>query len=194
LIFKLYTASQLSLFKIKYLNNDDDNSIIKGNDNLKDTVADLDELGKLLYGKIDSSIRTHLMKRGITIFNNIYTGFDTEFKNINEKFNLLLSAQLAVSSRIILKIPRFVDFNISKINAFTGEKYNLLIETKRVKTGLITESINKMININRLLKFKGYESSLEKLVKGLKLAKPIISNFCKDDFVYFAFNRSPINT
>lgn len=74
-------------------------------ESISDFQADLINLNRELYGKIDPSLRNKIQKRGITIFQNIYTGFDTEYQNKDTKTNRLLSVQLAVNTHTFIKIP-----------------------------------------------------------------------------------------
>lgn len=46
----------------------------------KDKANDLNSLAKEIYAKMHTSIKRCLQKRGISIKQNIFTGFDTEYK------------------------------------------------------------------------------------------------------------------
>jgi hypothetical protein len=92
---------------------------------LEDHILDYAELSKSLLNKLDPSIRRLLLKRGISITQNIYTGFDTEFVNINANYNKLLSAQLAVTSKTLLKIPIEREFDFENLNVETNKLYKV---------------------------------------------------------------------
>src|ERR1700732_5225837 len=94
----------------------------------EDLLFDCKTLINEIFGKIDPSIRKKLQKRGITVFENIYTGFDTEFININTKFNKLLSVQLAVNTKILMKFPKYNGYELSTLEPLTGEEYKIIKE------------------------------------------------------------------
>lgn len=48
----------------------------------------------MLYAKLDSSIRIHMRKQGLSVIKNTYSGFDTEFNKLEPGRNSLVSAQL----------------------------------------------------------------------------------------------------
>jgi hypothetical protein len=107
-IYNLYHIKLLLIcetFLCKYNDKSEENP---------DTFTDFKVLARSLFLKLDPSIRTKLVKRGVSIIQNIYTGFDSEFKNINLTLNKLLSVQLAVTTKTILKIPLNSDFDSVK--------------------------------------------------------------------------------
>jgi len=61
----------------------------------EDTVVELKNLRTDLISRLDPILEYKVHKRGITIIQNTYTGFDTEYKLLNFKKNLnkLLSVQ-----------------------------------------------------------------------------------------------------
>jgi len=88
-----------------------------------DIYTDYINISKELLHKLDPSIRTKLSKRGISITHNIYTGFDTEYSNINSLCNKLLSIQLSVSSRTLVQFPNIKEFDYKEIDVLTGKEY-----------------------------------------------------------------------
>lgn len=62
-----------------------------------DLVTDLKIQEKVLYSKLDTYIRHHMRKVGISIIKIPYSGFDTEFNNTDITRNYLVSAQLAIT-------------------------------------------------------------------------------------------------
>lgn len=79
-----------------------------------------------LYSKLDPFIRFQLQKRGITIIQNVYVGFDTEFEMEDQQkhLNRLLSVQHAVQSRTLVKVPLYTLQNISYIHPLTNDLYD----------------------------------------------------------------------
>jgi hypothetical protein len=90
---------------------------------IADLIADLKTYAGKLYGNISPSIREAMRQRGITVTENIYCGYDTEFKNVDMKENQILSAQWAVNSKIILSLPHLCVYNLSGMNIHSGEEY-----------------------------------------------------------------------
>jgi hypothetical protein len=117
IVVSLYEVSMKQLYKFETDNVSEEDT---------DLRADYENLTKTLFGKIDPSIRYKLQKRGISIIQNIYTGFDTEYKNIDPKYNKLISVQLAISTKTLLKIPKYSKYNLSKQNPLTSEVYNII--------------------------------------------------------------------
>ena len=159
-----------------------------GDDDISDLLADYKVTQTLLHAGIDPSLRSHLSKRGVSIMQNIYTGFDTEYKNIDIKWNKLLSVQLAVNTRTALKLPLIEDYKLSSLEASTGERYAIKLGSY-LNSSLILDYINKSIKYIRDLKFGIYDNSIKKLIDGLKIDTPFVE---KDDSVYFLFERTGI--
>jgi hypothetical protein len=55
-----------------------------------DTASVLNAMERILFSRIDNSIRFHIRKQGISIVNNIYSGFDTEFNTMDIGKNSLI--------------------------------------------------------------------------------------------------------
>jgi hypothetical protein len=91
-----------------------------------DRCRDIAALMKEILNKLDPSIRVYLKKSGISILLNTYTGYDTEYQNVDSRTNKLLSVQLAVSSRILVKIPlNKINYKISAVDVSKGSLYDL---------------------------------------------------------------------
>jgi hypothetical protein len=73
--------------------------------------------------RLDPFLRVQIQKRGITIIQNIYTGFDTEFElcDYSESSNKLVSTQLAIQARTLIKLPLYKSIDISYIHPLTSE-------------------------------------------------------------------------
>jgi hypothetical protein len=94
-------------------------------ESLRNILSDYTELSRSMLSKLDPSIRRLLLKRGISITHNIYTGFDTEYVNIDSNYNKLLSVQLAVTSKTLLKLPIEREFEFEKLNVETNKLYKI---------------------------------------------------------------------
>jgi hypothetical protein len=140
---------------------------------------------------LDPSIRQKIQKRGVSIIQNVYTGFDTEYKNINVKENQLLSVQLAINTKSVLKIPRVTPYEISTMDTLSNKTFKApKIGSQLFNFTLVENSLNKSINEIRLLKYKRNDESLSILVEGLKAYQ--IDHIEKDDAYVFSLPRTPI--
>lgn len=90
-----------------------------------DSYNDLLYLSKKLFNSLDPSIRKMIQKRGISIVQNIQTGFDTEYVNKDAMFNSLLSVQLATNTQTYLKLPTNSPYTLSTLNTLTNETYSI---------------------------------------------------------------------
>ena len=88
-----------------------------------EVLYELDVLKQRLYARLDQYIKIQIQKRGITIIENCYTAFDTEYECVNftKNENRLISAQTAVQRRTILKVPCFEPFDIGYVHPLTSE-------------------------------------------------------------------------
>ena len=129
---------------------------------------DIQTLEKDLSGSLDNSIRVKLRKRGISFSQNIYCGFDTEYKNIDPLHNKLLSAQLAVNTQTILKIPLSEEYNFGIVNSQTGEiTPDESVYAKGFSTVSVLKMIRSSLKIYRDIKYPKYDESLNQLITGL---------------------------
>jgi hypothetical protein len=167
---------------------------------LEDQKADLKNLIQKLYSLLDPSIRIKIQKRGISVIQNIYTGYDSEFylKDPRKHLNELLSLQLALNTRTIVKIPLLKPFEISYVhplsskvtflanpikslsplNIPSGEEEELdpkLQDQKpptknlqNVELGILESSISQCIEAIRSLKYKNHDFFLLELIETLK--------------------------
>ena len=92
-----------------------------------DLLLDYKNLSRDLLLKLNPMIRSKIGKKGASITQNIYTGFDTEYVNINTIKNKLLSVQLSVSSRTSLSLPMTPVFDYSEVDVLNGKNYNTLV-------------------------------------------------------------------
>ena len=158
------------------------------NDKITDLTADLINLNKEILAKLDPSIRKKLQNRGISLIQNVYAGFDTEFKRINENKNKLLSVQLAINTKLLLRIPKNDQYKLSTIDVITGKEYKLP-KNKDFNFNIIEKTINHAINNIRSLKFIN-DFSLAELIFELKRQK--VHFIERDDDFIFSFSRSAI--
>jgi hypothetical protein len=110
---KLKDFNEKGVSDIEYLNTDE----------LEELYAYLTSLREILRSKLDQYLKTQIQKRGITILENTYTGFDSEFEILDVKKNLnkMISAQTAVQRRTIIKIPLYHPYDVSYVNPLSSE-------------------------------------------------------------------------
>lgn len=86
-------------------------------------VSDLESLRGDLASRLDPSLRLQIQKRGVTIIQNTYTGFDSEYELFDQRYNTnkLLSVQMAVQSRTLIKLPLYNSFDLSFVHPLTSE-------------------------------------------------------------------------
>jgi hypothetical protein len=182
------------IVNLYYLAINNENLLEKIGEKESDFYIDNKNLINILYTKLDPSIRFNLQKRSITMIKNIYVGFDSEYVSINTKYNKLLSVQLAVNSRILLKIPKITEYFVSSIDPLTNKKYDITY-SKGFDFNIVNNSISYCIEKIKMLKpqLKYHEKTLTVLTDGLKKVKNV-QFFEKDDFYIFSFPRNPTKT
>jgi hypothetical protein len=157
----------------------------------KEIFLDTKVLEKELYSRLDPSIREKLKNKGISIIQNIYTGYDSEYKAIDAKNNELLSVQLAVNTKTLLKLPNNKAYSITKLNTLTGEVYDVSYSIY-LDAQLLEKEINKCIKRIRLLSnFQIIDDSVERIVKSL--IKEGVRYIENDKEFIFTFERTPID-
>jgi hypothetical protein len=107
----LYNILLLSLYHLCV------SSIGQINDELdEDLVSELLAQERIFFAKIDPSIRQPMRKKRNKHDKNTYVGFDTEFNNAEIGKNSLVSAQLAITSKISVKLPKTPRYTISHLD------------------------------------------------------------------------------
>jgi hypothetical protein len=95
-------------------------------DEVSDEVHDLRALLKVLLFKLNPGVRRLLLGMNFNIFYRIYAGYDTEFQTVEYGENKLISYQLAVTGRALIKVnnvPSLYDFE--RVLVSSGEVYEL---------------------------------------------------------------------
>lgn len=161
-------------------------------ESISDFQSDLINLNRDLYGKIDPSIRNKIQKRGITIFQNIYTGFDTEYQNKDTKTNRLLSVQLAVNTHTFIKIPWPSVYSIGSIGTLNQVEYKKKHQTYKgpYNYNKVENSLNNLINLVRNVRFNKHDQSIKLLIEGL--IKKGYKHFEKDNCFFFSIPLTSI--
>lgn len=119
IIMKLIVMLEILLRLIEDSNDSCNNDSF----NKDDLLLDINNMNRILLSRLDTSIKVELTKRGVTFTSNIYTGFDTEYVNIDNLRNELISAQMSVCTALTLKIPYKTEFKFESIDVLSGKDY-----------------------------------------------------------------------
>lgn len=185
IILKLYYYCECMIFKL----NEKDSEFYT------DLLLDYKNLSRDLLLKLNPMIRSKIGKKGASITQNIYTGFDTEYVNINTIKNKLLSVQLSVSSRTSLSLPMTPVFDYSEVDVLNGKNYNTLVNKgKHLRWKFIENMINGYIKKVRSLKYGTFDGSLTLIIEKLKRLKDegLLNYVIKDNVITFLFERNKI--
>jgi len=173
-----------------------------------DILADLECLKSNLTNSLDPFLRVQIRKRGVSIIHNIYTSFDTEYelKDLGKNVNKLISVQVGVRSRTIVKVPLNTIQDISYVHPLTSEitnyykpkTFNLKDaegNSKINEMSLINESLKLLIKTYRGLKYTSYHLVLADMIEQFHTIDKI--NFFEDmknDQIVFALPLTDITT
>lgn len=188
----LFTVQITAMYKSVHATSEESTPYLNS-ERASDLLEELQNLEKELSCLLDNSIRVKLRQQGVSISQNIYCGFDTEYQNIDSTRNELLSVQLALSIQTSLKIPVNEPYTFSVVNSHTGEiSPDLNIHSAGIDLNYILEKINNGIKIYRSVKYLDYDKGLELLEKGLTGEE---TGFIKEEFhTTFLFSHTPVKT
>lgn len=178
-IINLYELTILNLKKLEFEKRE-----------CEDLYIDYLNLKKTLFQKLDTSISNKLTRRGITITQNIYVGFDTEYKAVDSNFNKLISLQMALNTRMLIRIPINTPYNLCTVDSLTNEKYLEEITIEGFSQNKLEISIGKRIDSIRAVAMADYDLSLLKLIHGLE--KLGIRKIQKEEHVIFTLPLTEI--
>lgn len=161
-------------------------------DNIVDVVNEM----KTIWNFIEPSIRKKTHKRAIGIMRNTYTGFDTEFENINTKYNNLLSVQVAVCSELTVRVPIYTPFELHSVDTLSGEKYEKPLKYKAIREPVINNLIDERVKCIRHTKLGNndiFMTYLTNLLDTLSFNGVIrkVGKVCKE-YNYYIFDKSNI--
>ena len=163
---------------------------------------ELQEMRQTIINRLDSYLKFQIQRRSITILQNTYTGFDTEFELENEKkhLNKLLSIQLANQTRTLIKIPLYSILDLSYIHPLTSEisqNSEQISEDSQVSESQVLNASLKTV-ISKIRNAKDFNScvnisfsliDLLKTVQGIKWYEDH-----KRDQIVFAFPLTPLRS
>lgn len=187
-------------------------------DNDLDILSDLELIADKTLATLDPFIRVQMQRKGITFILNTYTGFDTEYTLKDEKkhLNRLLSVQLAVKARVIIKVPLYNLYDISYVHPLTSDittyfkpKYLEWVKSddsntpsqsgsggkKVYEMNLINTSIKACVNSIRLIKYPTLYNLNSELVESLHgITGVIYFEDLKKDQIIFVLPISEVLT
>lgn len=161
LMTNLYTLLELLLIKMK-----------QEGENELDLYIDIETLTLKLYDSLEPSIRKILKKKGISIQQTINNSLDTEYKNIDQKTNKILSVQMCINTTSTLLINKSYSWELSDVNALSNESYNLII-SQNIDKVVIESCINRLVELVRLSKYGDNDEKISKIIMGLKRSTDI---------------------
>jgi hypothetical protein len=147
--------------------------------------------GQLNYIKerINPDIKKHFDKKGIIKEDLINAGFDTEYNNIDSKFNNLLSVQYSFNMNYVIKIPNVESIYIPQsLNVYEDEFYDVKQRKNQfLNRYLVNNLIQDSLNYYKWTTHRVYLTLVRKLIKGLiEAGIPYIVN---ND--YYIFKTTP---
>lgn len=160
-------------------------------DSENDLSMDMKVLERELLDRLDPSIRHHMRKAGLSILENTYTGFDTEFTNIDVSMNTLISTQLAATTRSYLRVPRVLSYSISTIDVKSNKLLKMGKTFSVFNYAKLESSIQMSLQEIKAIKYGKYDEALVILNESLKQVKGL-RYFESDEHTLFSFPRSTI--
>ena len=156
-----------------------------------DLETDLKIRERVLFSKLDPSISFHMRKQGISFIKNTYTGFDTEFNFEDVKRNRLVSAQLAISSKVFIKIPKTPRYTISTMNIKENRLHALNKDSSVFNYYKVENTIQWVMQEIKLMKYGNYEEMMLIITESLKVIKGL-KYFEAEDYTLFNLPHSAI--
>lgn len=127
------------------------------------------------------------------IVQNSYTGFDTEFQNLDVSKNKLISIQLAVSTKTYLKIPLVKSYKISSIEAKSKKVKKFVNSSNEFNYEKMEKSIAILIKEIKVKKYGSYDELMFILNDSLRNIRGF-SYFENEDYTIFSIPHSAIQS
>lgn len=158
---------------------------------LDEVLMDFKTKERELFERLDPSIRWYIVKRGVTIKDNVNIGFDTEFTKIGEGMNRIVSSQLAISCQTYIQIPRFERYKLSRLDELSNKLVKIKKNSSSFNYNKVEVSIQNCVGKIRGIKYGNYDSSQMILVECFKLVRGV-SYFEDVEYTMFGFPRTSI--
>lgn len=185
----------LNLYRLMLKNLNHKGMDSKVEDSDADDLVDYKNLMLTLQSKLDPSIRIKMNKPGLGVIQNVYTGFDTEYKHREKIYNDLISVQMAVNTRTYIKIPKAEDFYVCKIETLSSKRIPIQ-KIEGFRYDILENNIVDCIGEIRSIKCKKYDIIMHVLYTSFKELcknKPdLFSSYEKGDYLIVSLPRTPI--
>lgn len=145
-----------------------------------------------LFSKLDSTIRHHMRKQGLSLKILTYAGFDTEFNNLDACKNVLVSSQLAISSRVYFKIPKTPRYTISSFDTESNSVRKQSKSSAIFNFNKVANSIEMCISRIKVIQQGNYAESMLVMTECLKSIKGVTYYDDSEEYTLFALPRSMI--
>lgn len=127
---------------------------------------------------------------------NVFTGFDTEFENVDMRYNKLLSVQVAVCGELMIRVPLYTPYTLHSINTLTSEKYSRTLTNFYIAKDEINKLIDDRIRCIRHMKLNNNDvflTYLSRVLDSLAINKVVKKVETSDkDYSYYIFERGNI--
>ena len=108
-----------------------------------DLYSELEGLSNYIKERINPYIKKHFDKKGIIKEDMINAGFDTEYNNIDSKYNNLLSVQYSFYMNYVIKIPNVESiYRPQSLNVYEDKYYEV---NQRKNNYLNRDLVNNLI-------------------------------------------------
>lgn len=157
-------------------------------DSLDDLSCDLKAFYKRCYVALDPVVKMVMQNRGVSVFKNIYVGYDTEYTvdDYRKHLNKIVSYQLALNHKVFLRVPQPFDFVLGEKDPKSGVFRN---QDKVTPFEVVLQN-----SINELC--KSYRAEFSKEIDEFNgiltqaLEDEGIPHYEKNHFKVFGFKRS----
>jgi len=154
--------------------------------------TEVQHLNVLLTKLIPNSIKRFFHLKSVCLTNNVYAGFDTEYKQVDQQTNKILSVQVSVNSCYTLKIPTLQDKHVfGSLDVNTNKFYEIKHNSKLINYELIDSIIQSTLDFKTSLSPE-YKRYIEFIINTLKSKG--LKCFIKDNFYYFKMPSTNIIT
>jgi len=154
-----------------------------------DLYYELEGLSNYIKERINPYIKKHFDKKGIIKEDMINAGFDTEYNNIDSKYNNLLSVQYSFYMNYVIKIPNVESiYRPQSLNVYEDKYYEVnQRKNNYLNRDLVNNLIQDSLNYYKWTTHRIYLILIKKLIKGLiEAGIPYIVN---ND--YYIFKTTP---
>jgi len=146
------------------------------------------------HNSLDNSIKQHLVRRPIKVYEDVIAGFDTEYVPIEWKHNELLSAQISSALVTKIKVPISRDYNFESLNTLTSERF-VRSEPLFSEVGAVKFFITNSVELIRLFTYGTFDERIRNVSNNLLSMSESFDIIHKtDEHIFFQLKKQPINS